>query len=332
MQAFAERYAAGPPTLRDLSQRPGSITSLQLLFVLLALVPGAAVATLGIALVDNLTADARVPAVVTANVADLDEDGFEYQRTLARADDGRALDLGTGVPALRGEPVVATLSTATDRLVAVRTADEWYQPHRTNAYAFLVVVLLATLLVTALLVRRTIRTVPWTALVMSAVTGFLIVGVWQLNSTAALADAPTLPASTGMGIYDDAEFFPATGVRTGQPLQVHDVTLQVAGPVTRGAPAGAASWLNGFTVLVVPFDASYDGTSTEDYVPLALIGSGSGKAEPVAAEHCGPDGFDGHVPAGTVRGLMCFVTPPDFQPRHIIVGTGESQRIDVTGA
>ncbi|BAL88563.1 hypothetical protein AMIS_33430 [Actinoplanes missouriensis 431] len=329
---FAARYASGPPTLRGWLREPGSITSLQVLVVLLAVLPGVAVAVLGVALVDNLTPSERVPAVITALDNGFDKDSSDYRWASARADDGRALGLGAGAPAGYGEPVVVTLSTVTGRLVAIRAAGALYQPHRTNEYLFLVVLLLGVLVVAALIARRMARMVPWTLLLAAAVAGFAGVGGWQLASTAAIADAPRLPPSTGMGIYTEARFAPATRAATGQPVAFQDVTLRVTGPVTRGAPAGSAPWLGDFTVLTVPFSASSTGAPGGRYVPLTLIGSGSGTAERIAARHCGPGGFDGQVPAGSVEGRMCFVVPPDFQPRQVIVGTGEVTGIDVAAA
>ncbi|GIF42313.1 hypothetical protein BC793_11976 [Actinoplanes xinjiangensis] len=329
MRAFATRYT-GPPTLRGWMRDPQSITSLQVLVVILALVPGAALATLGMGLIDTLTPSERVPAVVTARDSGLDEEGIEYHETTALADDGRGLGLGTGAPGLLGAPVVVTLSTVTGELVAVRTASDHYRPHRTGAYVFLVVVLLATIVIAALIARRMANLAPWTLLVIAVVVGFVGAGGWQVASTAAVAPTSRLPAGTGMSIYTNPKFMPASRSPTGQDVDFRDATLRVTGPVTSGAPAGSASWLSDFHVMVVPFSASYRGTSGDRYVPLTLIGDGSGTAERVAAEHCGPTGFDGRVPAGSVEGVMCFVTPPDFQPRHIIVGTGETKRIDLT--
>jgi hypothetical protein len=246
-------------------------------------------------------------------------------RVEARAEDGRALRLGTGWSLYRevsyGDPVLVTTSRATGDVVGVRTADTDVNL-RLTTLRVLSLGLAGLILASAATWARPIWRVPQPSIAVVVAAGALVlVGLIRLHGPQ-IAHTQPLSDDIGMQIYGDSKHFPQHTAGTATTVAVGEFTLRVTGALTDQPPAGAAGWLPGFHVLTVPIAATFTGDDSTGYVPLDLIGRGPGRAALVHAADCaGSAGFDGHGTAEhrTITGSVCFAVPADFRPTYLII-------------
>ncbi len=296
-------------------------------------VTGAAVVAVALVAADAVAPTTVVRAVVSENepVRHSSRGGRDIRtnRNEARAEDGRALTLGESGRLSYGDPVVLRLSRATGHVVGVRSAER-SQDRRFNGGRVLLLVLGVGVLVSAATWARGMWRVAAPApTVAVAAAAVLAAGLVGLRGPEIDRTGP-LPDRVGLQIYDDAASFPARKAATGDQVRVGNVTLTVTGLLTERPPAGAASWLGEFRVLVVPVRVTASGPGDPAYLALELIGRGPGAARLVRAADCGQPGttFDGTTTTGdgatsagqpgTTRSA-CFVVPAGFHAQHLVV-------------
>lgn len=290
-------------------------------------ITGATGAAVALSVVDAVAPTTVVRAVVSQNERVEHSNRGRSTRSYryeARLEDGRALTLGESPrPGLSyGDPVVLRLSRATGHVVGLRGADLDQDRRFTGARVFLLVLGAAVLGSAATWARGMWRVAAPAPTVALAAAALLATGLVGLRGPEIDRTGP-LPDQVGRQIYDDPASFPTRRAATGDQVRIRNVTLTVTGGLTERQPAGAATWLGDFRLLVVPVRVTASGPGDPTYLSLALIGGGPGAARLVRAADCGAPGtaFDGTTAAGepaTTRSV-CFVVPAGFHVEHLVV-------------
>jgi len=297
--------------------------------------------------VTDVAAPTRTYSAVISDVQEFvthDEAGtFRTTRnTAALGDDGRTIDLlRTTVPGgpAYGDPLVLRLSEWTGRVAGARTAAQEARNALQPFTVALVVLSCLVLAVSALSRSRSLWTMAPRGLTAAVVAlAVLVVGAVESRSPYREPSRFPLTDEFGMGVYGRTilKSLPPIAmppvVEAGGDARLDAVTLRVTGPVATIPPAGAPGWLRDFHVITIPVLATAPPPANPSvfpgYVPLELIGRGTGDAVLVQSPACGgvPQAFDGRFPLGVLRfeGPVCFVVPKDFQPLYLVAGVGES--------
>lgn len=233
---------------------------------------------------------------------------------LAVTEDGRAIELPAGKEFGLAEPVVARLSSLTDRVLSVRGATaevEAHHPGEKIAVMSLGGVLLALGVIVVCRARRPLSAGVGTARALPSflagvvLAGFVVLAPVGFGGTAYRAAADPVP---DLWKHRRDAWGPPPVVGRGQTVVAGDLTLRV-GDSTPGPPEGAAAWLSDFRVLTLRVEATgLGGTSLE------LSAGEQGKPRRVADCAGAPGAFDG------ATGLVCYVVPPGYQPRYLVIG------------
>lgn len=275
-------------------------------------------------------------------------DAHSLVGTCAWTGDGRALDisgynhLGLVVPGYEGEPVVIHRSTVTGRVLEVRSTTESVDLRVVGGIWTLVLygvvaglVLLAVRLVRVWLGGERRRRRPVTVLVVLVLTA-VATGAWALRGPE-VAGARPLPDS--MRGYAEAGFLPDRLRRTGQVVETEDgIAIQVTGPPATRPPAGLPGRFRDFDLVIVPVATRLTGDAirADSYGDhrVTLIGEGRGLTVIVRDPPCDAAlrTFRGAASAGTppITGSLCFVVPPGFRPRYLVVDTRTASETEET--
>jgi hypothetical protein len=317
----------------------------------IAALVGFAGGRLAVVLLDLAGPSRTVAAVVSRDerIEHEDSDGLSYEYlSEARTEAGAAISLGHRQELvdrlMYGSPVLVGISRLTGDVVTVRSAHGLVRTTLDGAGLAglgVEVVLLGAGLV---LLRHGRRPAIGTGLAAGPVllrsgrrraigTGLaagLLVPALLLLDGPGIGSTQAVDDDRGLGIYTDPRFFPATVATGTQPVTVDEITLRATGPAREAAPAGAASWLGGFHVVVVPVEWTHTGPYERGFARIELIGPGAGIAELVPGCAGAPYGFDGTVDTATELprpGLLCYVVPAGFRPQHLVVGVDPSAAI-----
>ncbi|WP_145926667.1 hypothetical protein [Amycolatopsis orientalis] len=231
----------------------------------------------------------------------------------AVTEDRRVIELPVGEEFRRGEPVVARLSSLTDRVLSVRGARAEVEAHHTGekiAAMSLGGLLLAFGVLAMWQGRRllpgrlgTARAVP-SFLAGVVLASFVVLTPVGFGGT---AYRPGVDPALNLWKYGrEAGDPPAVG--RGGTVVAGELTLRVTGIQPR-PPEGAAAWLSDFHVLTLRAEARGLGDTS-----LKLSADEHG--EPRRVDGCAgaPGAFDG------TTGLVCFVVPPGYRTGYLLVG------------
>jgi hypothetical protein len=273
-----------------------------------------------------ITVNPHIPTV-NGHLADPDD-------TLARADDGTALDLemfGTDdlyTAANVGDPVVVTRSTITGDVTAVRTSSDYITGLDNIAVVFVDVLgPLLLLFVTVIPARNLLRRTPKHFVIGVPVVAFAAMFVVLLTLSGPEVPGGRQPPPAD-SLSDPSP--PTTVVGSIEKVTTSNISIVLDGPMSHRPPPGAASWLNDFAVISVPVTATLLGPNSEgDHfgsLQTRLVGEGIGNAngvDPAACSHQSPsDGFGDGITLnqlGSKRGVLCFVVPTQFRPHYLVL-------------
>lgn len=213
----------------------------------------------------------------------------------------------------RGEPVVARLSSLTDRVLSVRgvTAEVDVQ----HAWEKTVAMSLGGLLlvfgvVVGWQVRRPLSSpLGMTRAIPSFLAGVALAAFVVLTP---VGFGKTGYHTTGYPVLEMWKYGREAGdppsVARGGTVVAGELTLRVTGLVPE-PPEGAAAWLSDFRVLTLRVEATGLGDTS-----LKLSADAHG--EPRRVDGCAgaPGAFDGRA------GLVCFVVPHDYRPGYLLIG------------
>jgi len=297
---------------RELDRKDVQRTNAMIIAFVIGIVWGAVAAFAGRWVVEGLAGTYDVRAVISEWNAETTEGqngphtGYEV---LAITEDGRAIELPTRDAFGLADPVVARLSSVTDRVLSVRGATDVVEAHHPWE-------------------KITAMSLGWVLLALAAIVLFKVArpGIARkaLPFLAGLAFATFVvltPVGFGGTAYGEAadpvpNFWELRRDLWGPPPVFASGQTAVSGEAAvrvldsrPGPPEGAEAWLSGFHVLTLRIEASRLGDT-------ALELSADEHGEPERVKDCAgaPGAFDG------TAGLVCFVVPPGYRPEYLLVG------------
>ncbi|WP_125800760.1 hypothetical protein [Amycolatopsis sp. WAC 01416] len=233
---------------------------------------------------------------------------------LAIAEDGRAIELPTRDTFGLADPVVARLSSVTDRVLSVRGATDVVEAHHPWEKIAAMSLGLALLVLAAIVLVKVARpggarkALPFVAGL--AFAAFVVLTPVGFGGTAYGEAADPVP--NFWELRRDLWGPPPVFAR-GQTAVSGEAAVRVLDS-RPGPPEGAEAWLSGFHVLTLRIEASRLGDT-----PLELSADEHGEPERVKDCAGAPGAFDG------TTGLVCFVVPPGYRPEYLLVGKLERE-------
>ncbi|MBB5857941.1 hypothetical protein ACFQ05_20220 [Amycolatopsis umgeniensis] len=229
--------------------------------------------------------------------------------TLAVTEDGRAIELPTGRAFGLAEPVVVRISSLTDRVLSVRGADEVVEAHHPWERITVMSIGGALLVLGAVVVYSVARPVT-VRKSLSFLAGFVFAAYVVLAPVGFGGTAYRDAADPVPNLWEHRRdaWGPPPVIGKGQTAASGDSAVRVLDSRPE-SPEGAEAWLSGFHVLALRIEASRLGDT-------ALELSADEHGSPRRVEQCAgaPGAFDG------TTGLVCFVVPPGYQPKYLVVG------------
>ncbi|WP_409491297.1 hypothetical protein [Amycolatopsis sp. cmx-11-12] len=284
--------------------------------VVLGVVLGVLAAFLGRWTAEGLAGTYAVRAVVS-EVDSTTTEGQNGPHTTyevqAITEDRRVIELPVRAEFSRGEPVVARLSSLTDRVQSVRgvTAEvEAHHPWEKIAAMSVGGLLLVVGVIVAWSVRRPLSARLGTPRALpSFLAGVVLAAFVVLTPVGFGGTAYRAGVDPHLKLWKyGREAGEPPAVRRGETLVAGDLTLRVTGLVPE-PPEGAAAWLGDFRVLALRVEATGLGDTS-----LKLSADAHGEPERVEGCAGAPGAFDG------TAGLVCFVVPPGYRPGYLLVG------------
>ncbi|WET82820.1 hypothetical protein P3102_17230 [Amycolatopsis sp. QT-25] len=297
---------------REPDRKDGQRTNTMIIAFVLGIVWGTVAAFVGRWTVEGLAGTYDVRAVISEWNSTTTE-GQHGPRTgyevLAIAEDGRAIELPTRDAFGLADPVVARLSSVTDRVLSVRGAADVVEAHHPWE-------------------KITAMSLGWVLLALAAILLFRVArpgaarkALLFLAGLASAAFVVLTPDGFGDPAYREAadpvpNFWELRRDLWGPPPVFARGQTAVSGEAAvrvldsrPGPPGGAEAWLSGFHVLTLRIEASRLGDT-------ALELSADEHGEPERVKDCAgaPGSFDG------TTGLVCFVVPPGYRPGYLLVG------------
>lgn len=274
-------------------------------------------------------------AVITVNQrTDLPGRHHNGRYTLqARTDDGTDLDLDSYAAQDlygsldAGDPVVVTRSTITGDVTAIRTAIDYVHAESPISVIFLDVLMpLALPFLILVPVRNLLYRVPRLAVIGVPVLVFVVSTTLLL-----LLGNPVLPAGQPgpppAAALNDPDI-PQRVVAADQSVTTDNVAVTLTGPVSDRPPAGAAPWVQGFSVASIPVSAKLLGPDSDGdqrgYLNVRLVGDGVGNANGIRPASCTHQavGFGDSITIDegtTATGVLCFLLPTHFRPHYLML-------------
>ncbi|WP_410579655.1 hypothetical protein [Amycolatopsis sp. lyj-108] len=303
--------------VREPDRKDSQRTIAKIVVFALGIVWGAVAAFVGRWTVEGLAGVYDVRAVISERNSTTSE-GQHGPRTsyevLAIGEDGRAIELPTRDTFGLADPVVARLSSVTDRVLSVRGATDVVEAHhpweKITAMSLGWVLLVLAAIVLARLARPGIA---WKSLPFLAGLAFAaLVVLTPVGFGGTAYGEVSDPVPNFWELRRDLWGPPPVFAR-GQTAVSGDSAVRVLDSRS-GPPEGAEAWLSGFHVLTLRIEASRFGDS-------ALELSADEHGEPERVKDCAgaPGAFDG------TTGLVCFVVPPGYRAEYLLVGKLERE-------
>ncbi|OOC04827.1 hypothetical protein B0293_20435 [Amycolatopsis azurea DSM 43854] len=299
-------------TFPELSERSRKRATAVVVLFVIGIVPGFVAAFVGRWAAEGMAGGHDLRAVISVSDSTTTEgqDGphVAYE-TLAVTEDGRALELPTGKAFGLAEPVVVRLSSLTGRVLSVRGAAGIVEVHHPGEKIAAMSIGGALLVLGAVVVFSAVR--PVTArkslwfLAGFAFAAYVVLAPLGFGATAYREAAEPVP---NLWEHRREAWGPPPVIGKGQAAVSGESAVRVLESRSE-PPEGAEVWLSGFHVLTLRIEASRMGDT-------ALELSADEHGAPRRVKDCAgvPGAFDGST------GLVCFVVPPGYQPKYLVVG------------
>ncbi|MEU3628622.1 hypothetical protein BS329_17555 [Amycolatopsis coloradensis] len=229
---------------------------------------------------------------------------------LAVAENGRAIELPTGETFGLAEPVIARISSLTDRVLSVRGADAVVEAHHPGekiaAMSIGGVLVILGGVVAFVAVRPVTTAKSLSFLAGFAFAAYVVLAPLGFGGTAYRESADPVP---NLWEYRREAWGQPPVIGRGQTAVSGDSAVRVLDSLPE-PPEGAEAWLSGFHVLALRIEAARLGDT-------ALELSADEHGAPKRVKDCAgaPGAFDG------TAGLVCFVVPQGYQPKYFVIGT-----------
>ncbi|QXV57286.1 hypothetical protein [Amycolatopsis sp. TNS106] len=301
----------------ELDRKDGRRTDTMVLALVIGVVWGAVASFAGRWAVEGLAGTYDVRAVVSewnSKTTEGQNGPHTTYDVLAITEDGRAIEVPTRDAFGLADPVVARLSSMTDRVLSVRGADRVVEAHHPWEKIAAMSLGLAFLVLAAVVLVKVAR--PGVArksppfLAGLAFAAFVVLTPVGFGGTAYREAADPVP--NFWELRRDLGGPPPVFAR-GQTAVSGEAAVRVLDSRS-GPPDGAEAWLSGFHVLTLRIEASRLGGT-----PLELSADAHGEPERVKDCAGAPGAFDG------TAGLVCFVVPPGYRPEYLLVGELERE-------
>ncbi|MFC3448225.1 hypothetical protein [Amycolatopsis speibonae] len=299
-------------TFREVSPKGKTRPETVAVLVVLGIVLGFIAAFAGRWVVEGLADSYDVRAVVSVSDSTTTEGQngpHTTYETLAITEDGRAIELPTDRAFGLAEPVVAKLSSVTARVLSVRGATAVVEVHHPWEKTAVMSIGGALLMLGAVVAFSVVR--PVTARKsLSFLAGFVFAAYVVLaplgfGGTAYRDAADPVP---NLWEHRREAWGPPPVIGKGQTAASGDSAVRVVDSLPK-PPEGAEAWLSGFHVLTLRIEASRLGDTA-----LELSADEHGAPRRVGDCAGAPGAFEG------TAGLVCFVVPPGYQPKYLVVG------------
>ncbi|MGK4591052.1 hypothetical protein [Amycolatopsis sp. w19] len=298
--------------LREQDRQAGQWTNAMIIAFVIGIVWGSVAAFAGRWAVEGSAGTYDVRAVIsewnskTTEGQNGPHTGYEV---LAITEDGRAIELPTRDAFGLADPVVARLSSVTDRVLSVRGAARVVEAHhpweKITAMSLGLALLVFAAVVLCRLARPGVARKALPFLAGLAFAAFVVLTPVGFGGTAYREAADPVP---NFWEHRRDLWGPPPVFARGQTAVSGESAVRVLDGWP-GAPSGAEAWLSGFHVLTLRIEASRLGDT-------ALELSADEHGEPERVKDCAgaPGAFDG------TTGLVCFVVPPGYRPEYLLVG------------
>ncbi|WP_410650455.1 hypothetical protein [Amycolatopsis sp. cmx-4-54] len=297
---------------RELDRKDGQRTNAVIIAFVIGIVWGAIAAFAGRWSVEGLSGTYDVRAVISewnSKTTEGQNGPHTTYEVLAIAEDGRAIEVPTRDVFGLADPVVARLSSVTDRVLSVRGATDVVEAHhpweKITAMSLGWALLALAAIVLVKVARPGIARKALPFLAGLAFAAFVVLTPVGFGGTAYGKAAGPVP--NFWELRRDLWGPPPVFAR-GQTAVSGEAAVRVLDS-RPGPPEGAEAWLSGFHVLTLRIEASRLGGTA-----LALSADEHGEPERVKDCAGAPGAFDG------TTGLVCFVVPPGYRPEYLLVG------------